>query len=74
MQIQLISLNYKHTGMKHFFLQVPYPFASKEPEEAIRVSVPPSGAGGDLPSCGLWAIDNFLTAINNVRMNPVGER
>jgi hypothetical protein len=35
-----------------------YPFASKEPEEAIRVSMPPVGAAGDPPhSCGLRAIE-----------------
>jgi hypothetical protein len=36
----------------------PYPFASKEPDEAIRVSVPPVDAAGDLPrSCGLRAME-----------------
>jgi hypothetical protein len=35
-----------------------FPFASKEPEEAIRVSMPPVGIAGDLPlSCALRAME-----------------
>jgi hypothetical protein len=46
-----------------------YPFASKDPEEAIRVSVPPNGSASDLPrSCGLQAIEaGWISA-------PVGKR
>jgi hypothetical protein len=46
-----------------------YPFASKEPKEAIRVSVPPVGAVGDLPrSCGLYAMEAGWIS------TPVGKR
>jgi hypothetical protein len=48
----------KRNGTQMALDVFPYPFASKEPEESIRVFAPPIGAASNLPRpCGLRAME-----------------